>query len=86
MSIRSGQMPDGRPFADVREYKRYLLEDETLMTRTLARLLLTYSLGRRLGFSDRPEVERIVANVKDKGDGLRSIVHEVVQNEAFRSP
>jgi hypothetical protein len=81
----SGEMPDGRPFTDVREYKRHLLEDETLMTRTLARLLLTYSLGRRLGFSDRPEVERIVASVKDKGDGLRSIVHEVVQSESFRS-
>jgi hypothetical protein len=82
----SGAMPDGRPFADVRDYNRHLLEDKTLATRTLARLLLTYSLGRRLGFSDRPEVDRIVASVRDKNNGLRSIVHEVVQSEAFRSP
>lgn len=82
----SGEMPDGRPFADVRQYKRLLLNDKTLATRTLTRMLMTYALGRRLGFSDRPEVERMVASVKNKGDGLRSIVHEVVRSEAFRSP
>ena len=82
----AGSMPDGRPFADVREYKRLLMEDKTLATRTLTRMLLSYALGRRLGFSDRPEVQRIVASVKDKNDGLRSIVHEVVHSEAFRSP
>ena len=82
----SGVMPDGRPFADVREYKRLLLSDETAMARTLARLLLSYSLGRELGFSDRAEVERIVAAAKSDGYGLRSLVHAVVQSGTFQSP
>jgi hypothetical protein len=82
----SGTMPDGRKFADVREYKRLLLADKTAMAQSLTRLLLSYSLGRRLGFSDRPEVERIVASVKSKNYGLRSLLDEVVQSEAFRSP
>jgi len=82
----SGTLPDGRKFADIREYKRFLLEDETAIARSLTRLLLTYSLGRRLGFSDRPEVERILAKVKAKDYGLRSLIHEVVQSETFRSP
>ncbi len=82
----SGTMPDGRKFADIREYKRLLLEDETAMPRSLTRLLLEYSLGRRMGFSDRPEVERIVAAAKTKNDGLRSLIYEVVQSETFRSP
>jgi hypothetical protein len=80
----SGTMPDGRKFSDIREYKRLLLEDETAMASALTRLLLTYSLGRQLGFSDRPEVEKIVGNVKAKNYGLRSIIHEVVQSDAFR--
>jgi len=82
----SGKMPDGRKFADIREYKRLLLEDETTMARSLTRLLLSYSLGRELSFSDRPEVERIIGTVAAKDYGLRSIVHEVVQSETFRSP
>ena len=82
----SGTMPDGRKFADIRDYKRLLLEDSTAMPRSLARLLLAYSLGRQLGFSDRPEVERIVASVKAKNYGLRSLIHEIVQSKTFRQP
>lgn len=81
----SGTMPDGRTFAGIREYKRLLLEDDTAMARSLTRLLLTYCLGRQLGFSDRPEVDRIVANVKAKGYGLRLLIHEIVQSETFRT-
>ncbi|MCH7727578.1 MAG: DUF1592 domain-containing protein [Planctomycetes bacterium] len=82
----TGIMPDGKKFADINEYKRLLLEDKTGMARSLTRLLLTYSLGRQLGFSDRAEVERIVANVGAKGFGLRSLIHEIVQSKTFRSP
>lgn len=76
-------MSDGREFADIREYKLLLLEDETAMPMALTRLLLTYALGRPLGFSDRPEVERIVAKVEADDYGLRSLLHEVVQSELF---
>ena len=82
----SGTTADGQPFADIREYKRLLLNDETAMARSLTQLLLTYSLGRHLGFSDRPHVERIVKSTRSKDYGLRSIVHEVVQSETFRQP
>lgn len=82
----SGTMPDGRPFADITEYKKLLLEDDTAMSRALTRQLLSYSLGRHLGFSDRAEVERIVADLKQKDDGLRSLIHEIVQSSTFRQP
>jgi hypothetical protein len=82
----SGVMPDGNTFADIRDYKRLLLNDEKAMARALTRLLLTYSLGRQLGFSDRPEVKRIIENTRAKDYGLRSIIHEVVQSQSFRSP
>ncbi len=79
-------MSDGREFADINEYKRMLMEDETAMPRSLIRLLLTYSHGRQLGFSDRVVVEQIVTDVQAKNYGLRSIIHEVVQSKSFRSP
>jgi hypothetical protein len=82
----SGTLPDGREFAGIRDFKQLLLEDEAILARPLTRLLLTYSLGRNLGFSDRPEVERIVNKVKDNDYGLRSIIHEVVASQTFRQP
>lgn len=81
----SGTMPDGHAFADIREYKRLLLADNTSMLRSLTRLLLAYSLGRQLGFSDRAEVERIVAKVEADKNGLRTLMHEIVQSELFRT-
>jgi hypothetical protein len=80
----SGTMPDGRTFAGIREYKRLLLNDETAMPRALVRHLLAYALGREPGFSDRPEIEGIVTRAGAKGNGLRSMIHEVVQSGAFR--
>ena len=82
----SGQMPDGRPFADIREYKRLLLADDTAMAHALTRMLLSYAVGRHLGFSDRPETDRIVAAVRNEDYGLRSIIREVVLSPAFRQP
>lgn len=82
----SGTMPDGRKFADIREYKRLLLEDETAMARSLTRLLMSYALGRQVGFSDRPAVEEILASVRTNNYGLRSIINEIVTSETFQSP
>jgi mono/diheme cytochrome c family protein len=82
----SGTMPDGREFSGIREYKQCLLDDESALPLALTRLLMEYALGRTVGFSDRPEVERIVAATRSNNCGLRSIIHEVVQSPAFRQP
>lgn len=82
----SGTMPDGRKFANISDYKHLLFEDETAMPHALARLLLSYSIGRRLGFSDRAEIDRITDQAQKQNYGLRSVVHEIVHSKAFRSP
>jgi hypothetical protein len=40
--------------------------------------------GRAMGFSDRPELERIAQAVARDGHGLRTMIHAVVQSEIFR--
>ena len=80
----SGQLPDGRKFAGFTEFRDYLAEDSELLARTLAVKLLTFATGRELGFSDRAEVERIVKASAAKGNGVRDLVHLVVQSEIFR--
>jgi Protein of unknown function (DUF1585) len=61
-----------------------LLEDEALIARNLVQQLLTYATGAPIGFSDRQEVEAILARTRASDYGVRSIVHEIVQSKLFQ--
>ena len=54
----AGALPDGRPFQDVRELKRLLVQDERQIARNLARQLTVFATGAPVRFSDREEIER----------------------------
>ena len=82
----TGKTAGGQGFDDIRDYKRLLLADKDQFARCLTEKLLTYALGRGPGFSDRPVVEAIVAKLMQHDYGLRTLVHEIVQSEAFQSP
>ena len=82
----SGKTPDGKSFHDIREFKRLLLSDKRSIARGLTKKLITYAVGRQVGFSDRPHIERIVESAAGKGYGFRSLIHEIVQSEIFRRP
>ena len=82
----TGQTPDGKSFEEIREFKKILSSDQRSIATGLTKKLLTYALGRRLGFSDRPQIGRIVHNIAQKNDGFRALIHEIVQNELFRRP
>ena len=77
---------DGTPFSDIREYKRWLLRQPETIVNALTRKLMIYALGRRLGFSDREELNVIVERVSNRGYGLRSLIHEIVQSQLFQTP
>jgi hypothetical protein len=76
-------MPDGRAFADVTEYKALLLEDSERIVSALAAKLLTYATGAPVQFADREDVTAIVADLRSRHFGLRSLVHAVVQSRPF---
>jgi hypothetical protein len=80
----SGQTLDGKAFKDFNEFKRLLLADKDRFAKCLTEKLLTFATGRELGFSDRPEVDLIVAELNKKGDGLRDLTRLIVQSEIFR--
>ena len=81
----AGELPDGRPFQDVRELKKLLVQDEVPIARNLVRQLTVFATGAPVRFSDRDEVEKILAAAKGTGYGVRSIVHAIVQSELFRN-
>jgi hypothetical protein len=80
----SGELPDGRPFRDITEFKRLLREEDAALARNLVRQLLVFATGSPPRFSDRTEVARIVADARASGYGVRTLVHGVVQSELFR--
>lgn len=82
----NGTAATGQEFSGIRDFKRILLQNEDQIARGLTEKLLTYSLGRSLGFSDRPAVNRIVTRLKTKNYGFRTLIHEITQSETFRKP
>ena len=82
----SGETIDRTGFRDVTDFKKWMLNQEDAITAGLSRKLLTYGLGRRLGFSDRAEVKQLVQFAKENGYGFRDLVHSVVQSRLFQQP
>jgi hypothetical protein len=80
----SGQLMDGRQFSDVRQLKAMLLEDEAQVARNLMKQLTIYATGAPVGFSDRQELEEMLARTSADQYGVRSIVHEIVQSKLFQ--
>ena len=81
----SGQLPDGRPFKDVEEFKRLLTANPDALARGLVRKLLVYATGAPVQFADRAAVDEIVDRVRKKGYGTKAIIHEVVQSSLFKT-
>jgi mono/diheme cytochrome c family protein len=78
-------LADGRAFKNVDELKALLLENKDEIARSLATRLVTYATGAPPTAADRPALDAIVAQTRERDYGLRTLVHEVVQSELFRS-
>ncbi len=80
-----GVTPNGKAFKNIDDYKKILLEDKDQLARNLTEKLLIYSTGADIQFADREVVEQIVAALRVKNYGFRTLVHEVVQSRLFLS-
>ena len=84
MSIdASGELPSGDSFSTVIEFRKHILKREDQFTRSLTEKLITYSIGRKLDPTDRPTVDRILLEMKQRKKGLADLIEEVVLSEAF---
>lgn len=79
----SGQMPDGRAFQQVRDFKKLLLMDEAQIARNFIRHLLVYATGAPVRFSDRGKIEQILKASASSQYGIRDILYEIIQSELF---
>ena len=81
----SSQLPDGRAFANVTELQKLLVKDSRHLLKNVARQFSVYSTGRSLSFSDRDQIEAIVTSTEKNGGGIRTLIHELIQSELFRT-
>ena len=66
--------------------KRYLLlHRQDQFARALTHKLAAYALGRPIAFSDRSELEKITAQLRQKGDGLATLITLLVTSDLFRN-
>lgn len=79
----SGELPDGRKFNDIREFKELLLANDKQIARNLTKQLSVYATGAPVRFSDREEIERILTRSSSNHYGVRSLITELVQSDLF---
>jgi hypothetical protein len=80
----TGVLPNGAEFANIREFKALLRAEPAEFASGLTRKLMSFGLGRELGFSDRPAIAAIVANSAKDGDGFRDLILSIVSSDSFR--
>jgi hypothetical protein len=79
----AGVMTSGSKFKDMAEFQKLLLGSQDQVARCVTEKLLTFATGREMGFSDRLEIQRIVAQSKAAKYGARDLIHAIVQSPIF---
>ncbi|MCS7467043.1 DUF1592 domain-containing protein [Stieleria sp. ICT_E10.1] len=82
----TAQMPDGQTIRSIDDFKRILAANPDQLARNLAGKLMTYAMGRKIGFADRRSVDDIVAQTRRQHYGFRSLIHAIVQHPNFHQP
>ncbi|MSU27971.1 MAG: DUF1585 domain-containing protein [Pedosphaera sp.] len=80
----SGELPDGRKFANIAEFQTLFATSPRPLLMNLGQQLTIYSTGRPLAFSDRAGVNELVTRTEKQGGGIRTLVHELVQSPLFQ--
>jgi mono/diheme cytochrome c family protein len=80
----SGELPDGRTFADGAELKRLLVHDIDRFAAAFTEKLATYALRRGMTFTDREELKHVVENSKASDYPLASLVESLATSELFQ--
>jgi hypothetical protein len=79
----SGSLKSGRAFNDLAGYKAALLAESDKFMRAFSEKLLTYALGRPVGYIDNTTLEKITTTVAKSNHRLQDVIHAIVTSEPF---
>jgi hypothetical protein len=80
----SGELADGTHVNGILELRAALLKNPDLFTGTMTEKLLTYALGRGVGYQDMPAVRAIVREAARERYRFSSIVMGIVRSAPFQ--
>lgn len=81
----SGQLVRGQQFKNLTDLRALLATDlADDFTRNLAENLLTYALGRGLGYSDKPAIQEIARRTKSSGYKFQDMIQAVCESVPFQ--
>ena len=72
-----------RHFADIREFKALLVQNERQLARNLVGQFAVFATGAPVGFADRPKVEKLLDAAQPDGYGVRTLVRGLVTSDLF---
>jgi hypothetical protein len=79
----SGALSDGTRFTTLEEYKAALLKHKDKFARAFCVKLLTYALGRPVGYTDHEVVDGLMAAQKKDDYRIQAFIHAIVASEPF---
>ena len=79
----SGELRDGRSFRTTAQFVELIAADDEKLARAFVAHLARYATGTEVTFADRAEIRRIVAQTKERGYGLRALIHALAQSPLF---
>ena len=85
-STRGEQWPMELSFQTLSSFGAQLVSNPQPLLNSLAKKLLIYGCGRPVSLVDQPSVDYVVDSAKRNGNGLRSMIHAVVESELFNQP
>jgi mono/diheme cytochrome c family protein len=80
----SGQLPDGRTYADAAQFKRLLAARPEPFARAFTTRLAVYALRRSMTLEDEQAINLIVRQTKSRDYRLRDLIEAFITSDLFR--
>ena len=83
--IEDGYLNDRSSFNDLKSFKQALLAEKDQLARSIFENMLSYGIGRKIEFVDKPEIDMILSRLKRKNYPMKSMIAEVINSKIFRT-
>jgi len=81
----SYELPDGRKFSDIDEFRSLVAANPENLARCLAEKLIVYGTGAEISFADRQAIAKIAEQTAAENYGFRTLIHAVAASPVFLS-
>jgi hypothetical protein len=79
-----GELPDGRAFSDIDEFRALLLKNERTLAENLLKRLVVCATGAPVSFADEPEFQAIMKTLEQDGYPVRQMIHAIIHSRMFQ--